>query len=212
MLRDENHERDRFRLSRGFGPASQSLAGPATRRGPGLKGAVDPRIKRDGSRQGFSISHHSTNGAIWVNEARISCKEYRKSAVPLEVGSAHEAERGMIEQGDKRMDVISDTMREAIDDGRSQVVVSPTASASIGQLHPDEREALYVAIGEISANGLTGAAGITATELESSERAYYLRIAAAPDVRVIARKLNVSMIEVLDVVRPQTLHNLFHAS
>lgn len=94
----------------------------------------------------------------------------------------------------------------------TNVVVSSEAMAAIRQLHDDEQTAINTAIRAIGESGLTQAAGITATELDPSERAYYLRISGAPEVRIIAREVNSSMVEILDVVRPQTIHNLFHAS
>ena len=110
------------------------------------------------------------------------------------------------------MDTTSDIERTPRSGDRTNVIVSSQALAAIRQLTDTEQAAILAANHAIAEHGLASAPGIRATLVEDAKQVYLLHMDAAPDLRMIAQQLNSTMVESIDVVRAETIHNLAHGS
>lgn len=111
------------------------------------------------------------------------------------------------------MDTTSDIEQTPRSGDRTNVIVSSQALAAIRQLTETEQAAILAAAHQaIAEHGLASAPGIRATLVDGTEQVYLLHMDATPDLRMIAQQLNSTMVEIIDVARAETIHNLAHAS
>lgn len=96
--------------------------------------------------------------------------------------------------------------------GREQQVVVPSrVIAALAQLEPAEQTAVRAAFRAIGRDGVQSGGGVVARRLATPDPNYVLYLAEAPDVLVIVRATPDAPIEIVDLVRPETLEALFHA-
>ena len=91
-----------------------------------------------------------------------------------------------------------------------RVLIPSQVSAAISQLTDAEQVGVRQGLDSLQREGIRAADGVVARKLDSPEPLYLLRLAGAPDVRLIVHVAD-DAIEVEDVVRPATLRNVFHA-
>ena len=94
----------------------------------------------------------------------------------------------------------------------SRTVIPSRVIAAIDQLTPREQNAVRATLEAIQKDGITATPSIKVDKMDVEDALYYVHAASLPDVRIILRTLGADAIEVVDVVRPETLRNIFHAS
>jgi len=92
--------------------------------------------------------------------------------------------------------------------GGWRVDITGEADVAISQLAANDQQAIAHRLARLGEEGPS-----VLTRLKTADPLYMLHVPAAPDVRVVVRLGDDSTIEVTDVVRAATLHNIFaHAS
>lgn len=107
------------------------------------------------------------------------------------------------------MDVVVD--RSALTEREQHVVVPSRVIAALSQLEPAEQAAVRAAVRTLEREGVRSGGGIVARRLATPDTNYVLYLVEAPDVLVIVRGTPAVPIEIVDLVRPETLQALFHA-
>lgn len=92
-----------------------------------------------------------------------------------------------------------------------RVVVPHDIGAMFTQLTDAEQDSVHQLLAMLKREGVPMNANDIADRLPGAEPLYLLRVPGAPDVRLIVRIMDATVIEVEDVVRPKTLRNVFHA-
>jgi len=92
-----------------------------------------------------------------------------------------------------------------------RVVVPSRVIAALSQLEGAEQDAVRAAFQAIGREGVRSVPGIEAREVDAPDPFYVLYLDDAPDILVLARARPDAPIEIMDIVRPDTLRNLFHS-
>ena len=94
---------------------------------------------------------------------------------------------------------------------QQRVIVPSRVIAAASQLEPAEQVAVQAALQHLGRVGVQSRPGFSARKLETPDPLYVLYLDAAPEVLVLVRAPNQAPIEVVNLVRPETLQSLFHA-
>lgn len=94
---------------------------------------------------------------------------------------------------------------------RQRVIVPSRVIAAASQLDRTEQTAVQAALQHLGRAGVQPQTGLLARKLETSDPLYVLYLDAAPDVLILVRAPEQGPLEIVDLVRPETLRNLFHA-
>jgi len=96
--------------------------------------------------------------------------------------------------------------------GQEQRVVVPSrVIAALSQLEGTEQDAVRAAFQAIGREGVRSTAGIDVRKVDAPDPFCVLYLDAAPDVLILARARPNASIDIMDLVRPETLQNLFHS-
>ncbi len=96
--------------------------------------------------------------------------------------------------------------------GQEQRVVVPSrVIAALSQLEGAEQEAVRAAFQMVGREGVRSTAGIDVRKVDATDPFYVLYLDAAPDVLILARVHPDASINIMDLVRPETLQNLFRS-
>ena len=96
--------------------------------------------------------------------------------------------------------------------GQEQRVVVPSrVIAALSQLEGAEQDAVRAAFQMVGREGVRSTTGIDVRKVDAPDPLYVLYLAAAPDVLILARVRPDASIDIMDLVRPETLRNLFHS-
>jgi hypothetical protein len=94
---------------------------------------------------------------------------------------------------------------------QQRVIVPSRVIAAASQLEPAEQVAVQEALQHLGRAGIQPRPGLSVRKLETPDPLYVLYLNAAPDVLVLVRAPQQAPVEIVDLVRPETLQNLFHA-
>jgi len=96
--------------------------------------------------------------------------------------------------------------------GQEQRVVVPSrVIAALSQLEGVEQDAVRAAFQAVGREGVRSIPGIEVRKVDAPDPFYVLYLDDAPDVLVLARARPDASIDIMDIVRPETLQNLFHS-
>jgi len=96
--------------------------------------------------------------------------------------------------------------------GQEQRVVVPSrVIAALSQLEGAEQDAVRAAFQMVGREGVRSTAGIDVRKVDAPDPFYVLYLDAAPDVLILARVHPDASINIMDLVRPETLQNLFRS-
>jgi hypothetical protein len=96
--------------------------------------------------------------------------------------------------------------------GQEQRVVVPSrVIAALSQLEGSEQEAVRAAFQMVGREGVRSTAGIDVRKVDAPDPFYVLYLDAAPDVLILARMRADASIDIMDLVRPETLRGFFHS-
>lgn len=93
-----------------------------------------------------------------------------------------------------------------------RMLIPSRVIAAIGQLTQSEQDAVHATLETIQRDGLKASSGLRIDKTDADDHLYYVHTANLPDVRIILRVVGEGTINVVDIVRAETLHNIFHAS
>lgn len=92
-----------------------------------------------------------------------------------------------------------------------RVIVPSRVIAAASQLEPAEQIAVQAALQHLGRAGVQSRPGLAVSKLETPDPLYVLYLDAAPEVLVLVRAPQQAPVEIVDLVRPETLQSLFHA-
>lgn len=92
-----------------------------------------------------------------------------------------------------------------------RVVVPSRVIAALSQLESAEQDAVRAAFQAVGREGVQSMPGIEVREVDAPNPFYVLYLDAAPDVLVLVRARTDAPIEIMDIVRPETLRGFFHS-
>ena len=96
--------------------------------------------------------------------------------------------------------------------GQEQRVVVPSrVIAALSQLERAEQDAVRVAFQVVGREGVRSTTGIDVRKVAVPDPFYVLYLDAAPDVLILARVRPDASIDIMDLVRPETLRGFFHS-
>jgi hypothetical protein len=96
--------------------------------------------------------------------------------------------------------------------GQEQRVVVPSrVIAALSQLESAEQDAVRVAFQLVGREGVRSTAGIDVRKVDAPDPFYVLYLDDAPDVLILARVRPDASIDIMDLVRPETLLGFFHS-
>jgi len=118
----------------------------------------------------------------------------------------------MLYPGCKEGNAMEILVERSAQTGQEQrVVVLSRVIAALSQLEGVEQDAVRAAFQMVGREGVRSTAGIDVRKVDAPDPFYVLYIDAAPDVLILARARPDASIDIMDLVGPETLQNLFRS-
>ena len=93
-----------------------------------------------------------------------------------------------------------------------RIIIPSRVLGAISQLTGREQESVQALIEGLRQEGIRVLSDrVSVTKIGDAGNVFFVRLPDAPDVRLFVRLVDETTMEVEDIVRPQTLRNLFHA-